>query len=75
MLGAGKAKGEKEEEKEEGDLRVLAKEMHIPFRLQPPVLSRIPLKKGKWPQSSPEQTDPPPATQAHLSPRPQTCEG
>lgn len=36
MLSAGKAKGE--EEKKEGDPRVLARGMHIPFCLKPPVL-------------------------------------
>lgn len=49
--------------------------MHIPFSLKPPVLPGTPLKKGKWPQGSPELPYSPPATQAHLSPRPQACEG
>lgn len=74
MLGAAKAKEEKEEGKEEGDPRVFARGMHISC-LKPPVLAGTPLKKEQWPQSSPELPDPRPATQAHLIPWPQMCEG
>lgn len=46
MLGAGKAKGEEEEEKEEGGPRVLARAAQVPFCLKPPGPARDPLAEG-----------------------------
>ena len=51
-MGARKAKGEEEEEEEEekeeeeGNPRVLSRRMHLPSRLEPPVLPGTPVKEG-----------------------------